>query len=142
LLGSKPHVVQRAAAVLSKRYPQHLVVGQRDGYFDEGMSEDIAGEIRRSAADVVLVAMGNPKQEIWLARHLEATGCKLGFAVGALFDFMAMEVRRAPAWVQTCRLEWLYRLCQEPARLWTRYIVGNPKFLTHVLFQWWSGARI
>jgi alpha-1,3-mannosyltransferase len=89
-----------------------------------------------------LVAMGNPMQEMWLAEHLEATGCRLGFGVGALFDFLSGDVLRAPLWVQSARLEWAYRLIKEPGRLWRRYVLGNPIFLLRVFGQWWSGARV
>jgi alpha-1,3-mannosyltransferase len=86
--------------------------------------------------------MGNPEQELWLRTNFSATGCRLGFAVGALFDFMAGEAQRAPAWVRTARFEWIYRLAQEPRRLWRRYVLGNPVFMLRVLSQWWRGARV
>jgi alpha-1,3-mannosyltransferase len=86
--------------------------------------------------------MGNPKQEIWLMDNLAATGCKLGFGVGALFNFMAGEVPRASLWMQRNGLEWLYRLYKEPRRLWNRYVYGNPQFLLRVIEQWSLGARI
>ena len=94
------------------------------------------------SADVLLVAMGNPKQELFIQEHLAATGCILGIGVGALFDFLAGNVPRATARVQRWRLEWLYRLVQEPRRLAGRYLVGIPVFLTRILRQWWSGARV
>ena len=74
--------------------------------------------------------------------NLSATGCRLGFGVGALFDFLAGEVPRAPAWIQFARLEWAYRLSRDPRRLWRRYLAGNPKFATRAIGQWWSGARV
>jgi alpha-1,3-mannosyltransferase len=103
--------------------------------------EGVVAEIRRAHADVLLVAMGNLEQEVWLADHLAATGCVLGFGVGGLFDFVAGVVPRAPAWVRALRLEWLYRLAQEPRRLWRRYLVGMPVFLFRVARQWIAGAR-
>ena len=69
-------------------------------------------------------------------------GGRLGIGVGALFDFLAGDVPRAPLWVQGWRLEWVYRLLQEPSRLARRYLVGNPLFLRRILGQWWSGARV
>jgi UDP-N-acetyl-D-mannosaminuronic acid transferase (WecB/TagA/CpsF family) len=86
--------------------------------------------------------MGNPKQELFIHDHLGATGCVLGIGVGALFDFLANNVPRAPLRVQKWRLEWLYRLANEPRRLANRYLVGAPLFLTRILQQWWSGARV
>ena len=99
-------------------------------------------KILASRADVLLVAMGNPRQEFWLADHLPSTGCRLGIGVGGLFDFLSGDVARAPVWVRAARLEWCYRLMREPRRLWRRYILGNPIFLMRVLGQWWSGARV
>ena len=96
--------------------------------------------IKSSNADIVLVGMGNPRQELWLAGNLEATGAELGFAVGALFDFVTGHAPRAPSWIRSVRLEWLYRLSQEPSRLAGRYLVGNPLFILRILGQRFSGA--
>ena len=98
--------------------------------------------IRHSGANILLVAMGNPKQELFIQNHLAATGCILGIGVGALFDFLAGNVPRAMPWIQRWRLEWVYRLAQEPRRLAGRYLIGNPLFLIRILRQWWSGSRV
>jgi alpha-1,3-mannosyltransferase len=102
----------------------------RDGYFrDEAQILDVCRAINRSKADVVLVGLGNPLQEQWISRygpHLEA---RLLIAVGALFDFLGGNVRRAPMWIRKARCEWAYRLAQEPRRLLHRYLVGNAVFL-------------
>jgi alpha-1,3-mannosyltransferase len=98
--------------------------------------------IRNARADVLLVAMGNLEQELWLTDHLAETGCVLGFGVGGLFDFMAGAVPRAPQWVRAAHLEWLYRMAQEPRRLWRRYLLGMPIFLLRVVGQWLAGARV
>ncbi len=142
LLGGRPGIAEKAAYCLAQAFPRHSIVGCRDGYF--GRTEDplVAQTIRAARADVLLVAMGNPDQELWLRNNLAASGCRLGFAIGALFDFMAGEAQRAPSWVCAARLEWVYRLGHEPRRLWRRYVLGNPLFLARVLGQWWSGARI
>jgi alpha-1,3-mannosyltransferase len=142
LLGGRRGVAQQAAHTLSSRYRRHQIVGCCDGYFPRGRDAVVAEAIRASHADVVLVAMGNPEQELWLRSNLAATGCRLGFAVGGLFDFLAGNALRAPGWVRAARLEWAYRLAREPQRLWRRYLVGNPVFMLRVLGQWWSGARV
>jgi len=142
LLGSNADVVRRAADVFQAEHPRHAIVGYRSGYFREADEPAIIDEIKNSDADLILVGMGNPRQEIWLAEHLGETGCKLGFAVGALFDFVSGGVMRAPVWVRRCRLEWLFRMCQEPRRLSSRYMLGNPKFIVGILQQWWEGARV
>jgi len=141
LLGARPEVVADAAAALTERFPQHQVVGWRDGYFDLSAEGAIAEQIRRSGADLLLVGMGVPRQELWLARNFEETGCRLGFAVGALFDFLSGRVRRAPLWLRGLRAEWLFRLCLEPRRLWRRYVIGNALFLLRVGRMTAAGRR-
>jgi alpha-1,3-mannosyltransferase len=142
LLGAHPGVAERAAIRLSELCPSHRIVGCHHGHFDPGQVSGVVEVIRKSQADVVLVAMGNPKQELFLQGHLAATGCTLGIGVGALFDFLAGEVPRAASWVQEWRLEWIFRLAQEPRRLARRYFVGNPLFLLRICRQWCSGSRI
>ncbi len=142
-LGSSSGVAERAAArLIAICGGRHRIAGCQNGYSRAGDTMGIRAKIIASQADVVLVAMGNPMQEMWLAENLEAIGCRLGFGVGALFDFLAEDVSRAPPWMRAARLEWLYRLLREPGRLWRRYILGNPIFLMRVLGQWWSGARV
>jgi exopolysaccharide biosynthesis WecB/TagA/CpsF family protein len=141
LLGGQPGVAVAAAGQLAKLAPQHDYVGSCHGYFAKNELPNILAHIRRSGADILLVAMGNPHQETWLNDHLKHTGCRLGFGVGGLFDFMAGVVPRAPMWVQSARIEWAYRLIQQPARLWRRYLVQMPIFLMRVSRQWFAGAR-
>lgn len=128
LLGGRPGVAERAQDRL-KTFGEHDFVGCRDGFFGPDEAEAVAATIRASGATMLLVALGNPIQEIWIARHLEATGVRVAFGIGALFDFMAGEVPRAPAFMRRHGLEWLFRLAIEPRRLFHRYIVGNPAFL-------------
>jgi len=142
LLGSRPGVVERAAEHLSRRFPQHHIVGCHHGHFAKDDAAEINAMIRASNAEIVLVGMGNPKQELWLAENLELTGARLGFAVGALFDFVAGHSRRAPLWMRSIRLEWLYRVIQEPSRLARRYLIGAPVFIFRVLGQWSSRAQV
>ena len=142
LLGGKRGVAERAAKRLSQACPDHSIVGWQDGYFAHGEDVQVAQTIRASHADILLVAMGNPNQEIWLRNNLAATDCLLGFAVGGLFDFLAGEAQRAPVWVRSARMEWVYRLAREPRRLFNRYLLGNPTFMLRILGQWWSGARV
>lgn len=132
-LGAKPGVAAEAARLLTQRIPGLLVCGTRDGYFAPEESDEVAREVARAGAGVVMVAMGNPLQETWLHRHLEATGVRLAVGVGAFLDFSAGVVPRAPSWMNRLWLEWLYRLLQEPRRMWRRYVLGNPLFLARVL---------
>ncbi|KRR14835.1 hypothetical protein CQ12_28625 [Bradyrhizobium jicamae] len=140
LLGAKPGIAAQAGAALKKKYPQHDVVGVEHGYGDL-QSPGLLARIRSCRPSLILVGLGNPAQELWLAKNFDQTGCTLGFGVGALFDFLAGNVSRAPHWVRAARLEWVYRLCLEPRRLAARYLVGNPTFLASIIAHWWSGAR-
>lgn len=132
-LGAKPGVAEEAARRLSSRIHGLQVAGTRDGYFEPAESGEVARAVAATGAGVLMVAMGNPLQEMWLSRHLEATGARLGVGVGAFFDFTAGVVPRAPAWMNRLGIEWVYRLLQEPRRMWRRYVVGNPLFLLRVL---------
>jgi alpha-1,3-mannosyltransferase len=141
LLGGQSAIVDRAARLLSERFTRHQIVGHHHGFFSDGEISVINGLIKQSAANVILVAMGNPKQEIWLAENLEATGAQLGFGVGALFTFMTGEVQRAPAWMRYARIEWIHRLVQEPWRLSRRYLLGIPLFIYRVIRQRFYRSR-
>jgi alpha-1,3-mannosyltransferase len=142
MLGAAPGTAERAGERLSLLAPQHQVVGCHHGYFDAARASEIVDLVRRSGADVVLVALGNPKQELFLREHLAATGCRLGIAVGALFDFLAGNVPRAPSWVRRSRLEWAFRLGMEPRRLAGRYLTGVPLFLLRIFAQFCYGPRV
>lgn len=131
LLGSAPGVAERAATVLAARFPHHRIVGSRDGFFDEAEGGAIARAIKAEDADLVLAGMGQPRQEMWAARHGAASGA-LVMCIGAYLDFTAGVVRRAPEWVQRARLEWVVRLLQEPRRLAGRYLIGNGRFLAGI----------
>jgi exopolysaccharide biosynthesis WecB/TagA/CpsF family protein len=127
-LGGEPGVAELAAERLEQRIQGLRVVDVCHGFTDES-DEMLARRVRDSGATLLVVALGNPLQEIWLDRNLEATGALVGIGVGAFLDFTAGRVRRAPRWMSTLGIEWCFRLLQEPRRLWRRYILGNPLFL-------------
>jgi alpha-1,3-mannosyltransferase len=134
LIGSSHCIVDRAAQVLARSYPHHAIVGWRDGFFLGPQDiEQTCCDILATRADCVLVGMGNPSQELWIDEHGHKTGAKLLIGVGALLDFRAGAVRRAPLWVRKLGCEWIYRLLQEPRRLARRYLIGNVVFLGRVL---------
>lgn len=135
LLGATRVNAEAASVKLSALAGQHNFVVVHDGYFSTAQEPEIVGRIAKLRPDVLLVAMGVPRQELWIARHIDARHCTLPIAVGALLDFLSGTVPRAPLWMRRLRLEWLYRLWIEPGRLWRRYVVGNPVFLWRVLKQ-------
>ena len=120
LYGARPDVVSRTAAVLSARHDVEIC-GFRDGYLSTRETEGLVPIINAVAPDILLVALGNPLQETWLLRNADQLDVPLSLCVGAFFDFAIGAVPRAPLWVRNIRMEWLYRLLREPARLWRRY---------------------
>jgi exopolysaccharide biosynthesis WecB/TagA/CpsF family protein len=141
LLGARHPNADAAAAAFAAMAPQHRYAVIHDGYFSKEEEPAILAEIAALRPDVLLVAMGVPRQEFWIDYNINASHCTLPFAVGALLDFMSGAVPRAPVWVRRMRMEWLYRLANEPARLWRRYVVGNPLFLARVVRQKFGGGK-
>jgi exopolysaccharide biosynthesis WecB/TagA/CpsF family protein len=132
VLGGHPDVLQRAIKEFQRQAPQHEYVGSHHGYFRPDDVPAIVDRIRNLQVDVILVALGTPLQELWLADNFAATQCRLGFSVGGLLDFVSGEKPRAPLWVRRIRMEWVYRLMLEPKRMWRRYVIGNVQFLARV----------
>jgi len=130
LYGARPGVAAEAAPALTRLGPGIDVVGVEDGYGD---AEEVVRRVQAARADVLLVALGNPQQEQWIADNLARLHVRVAIGVGALFDFLAERVPRAPQWMRRARLEWVYRLYREPRRLWRRYVIGNAEFLWHVV---------
>lgn len=129
LFGAASGVAAAAAAAFRRRDPGIEIVGVAPG---DVRRPGLVAQIRAAEPDVLLVALGNPLQELWIAEHLEALDVPVALGVGALFDYLAGRVRRAPRWLRRLRGEWIFRMAIEPRRLWRRYLVGNPEFLWHV----------
>jgi alpha-1,3-mannosyltransferase len=126
-------VAEEAANALERSHGIS-VVGTHHGFFAAEEEDEIAAAIRNSGAQLVLVGMGNPRQEIWAARHIRAIKVPI-LCVGAFLDFSAGRISRAPALMRAMRLEWIYRLVLEPRRMAKRYVTGNLSFLFAVLCQ-------
>lgn len=135
LLGARPGVAAAVADKLRQTYPRLRVLGSDDGYFTAADEAALLARIHAAQPDVLLVAMGAPRQECWIAEHAEALGARVAIGVGGLFDFVAGCVPRAPQWVRELGLEWAYRLLHEPRRLWRRYVIGNLRFLLAIYLQ-------
>ena len=133
MIGAHPKVLKRAAENFRKHAPWHDFIEIADGYFDDSQSDAVMARVRDAKPDILLIAMGSPKQEKWIDRYVGPGHARLVISVGALFDFMAEEVPRASLTVRRLRLEWLHRLIHEPGRLWRRYLLGNPKFMYYIL---------
>ena len=132
-MGSSEKVLSRIKEKAKSLYPNIQVVTYSPPYKAEFSDEDnrtIIEAINNAAPDLLWIGMTAPKQEKWTYEHWDALDihCHVG-TIGAVFDFFAGTARRAPLWWQRHSLEWLYRLCQEPRRMWRRYIIGNTLFL-------------
>ena len=128
--GSAPGVAEAAKEKAEAMYPGLMVVGTHSGYFGDDEEPEIIEKIRASQADLLLVALGVPRQEKWLAAHLARLDVGAAIGVGGTLDVMAGKVKRAPRWMQRARLEWLFRgLCQ-PRRIIR--LAALPRFVRRV----------
>lgn len=136
LLGGRPGIADKAAECLSRRFPSLKIAGAHHGFLREEETSDLLDEINRSGARILIAGMGVPLQEIWIEEHRKhLPEVHLLIAGGAILDFMAGHVRRAPCWMRRVGAEWVFRLLQEPRRLAGRYLQGNVRFLASVLFS-------
>jgi N-acetylglucosaminyldiphosphoundecaprenol N-acetyl-beta-D-mannosaminyltransferase len=137
-LGARPGIAARAAQILTANHSTLQIVGidspPQSTIFD--MEPGMIERIRQAHPDILLVAFGNPKQEKWIHMNLRQMGVPVCIGVGGTFDFIAGEVQRAPLWMQRSGLEWLYRLLQEPRRMWRRYVIDIFQFGRFFLAQW------
>jgi N-acetylglucosaminyldiphosphoundecaprenol N-acetyl-beta-D-mannosaminyltransferase len=146
LLGGRPGVANRTADVLERDHPGVRIVGTFSPLHEELARMDhseILYRIRAAKPDILLVAFGNPKQEKWIWMHRKRLGVPVTMGVGASFDILVGDMKRAPRWMQQCGLEWLMRLAQEPARMAPRYLrdfFGLVKRLPLALFAAWTQA--
>ncbi|WP_028401316.1 WecB/TagA/CpsF family glycosyltransferase [Ectobacillus panaciterrae] len=130
LLGAKPHVVEGAARTIAS-YPGVTVAGYHHGYFKKEEEAAIVEQIQKAQPDILLVALGFPRQEEFIQAYKHELRAKVAVGVGGSFDVWAGEVKRAPKWIQSIHLEWFYRLCSNPSR-WRRQLV-LAEFLKEVL---------
>lgn len=138
-LGAKPSVAELAATRLQQRHPKLRIVGTRDGYFDKTSDSKenraVIEGINAVKPNILVLGMGMPLQEEWLMNNWPLINANVALTGGAVFDYVSGTLQRAPTWMTDNHLEWLGRLVIEPSRLWRRYVVGNPVFLTRVLRQ-------
>lgn len=132
-LGAAPGVAEEAARRLTARYPGLAVAGTHHGYFKPEEEAAVVAAVRRVRPHILLVALGAPRQELWIARHLHQCQAALALGVGGSLDVFAGRVQRAPRWVQAVGLEWLYRLVRQPAR--AGRMLALPRFAARVLLD-------
>jgi N-acetylglucosaminyldiphosphoundecaprenol N-acetyl-beta-D-mannosaminyltransferase len=138
-LGANPGIAERCSKNLQMQFPKLRIVGTQHGYFDKTQyceeNEAVVQMINSSQPDILVVGFGMPAQERWLLENWERIQAHIALPVGAMLDYLAGEVPRAPHWMTDHGLEWLGRLIIEPERLWKRYFFGNPRFFWFILRQ-------
>jgi len=136
--GAGPGVAEEAAAKMRALYPGTQIVGTRDGFFTPAQEPEVVAQIQAARPDIVLVALGIPKQEKWIARHKNALGAAVLVGVGGSFDVFSGRVRRAPPFMQQHGFEWLYRLYKNPRKF--AKVMTLPEFAWLTLRQRFGGA--
>ena len=131
--GSAPGVADKAKAKAEQLYPGIEIVGTRNGFFTAADEPAIIEEIKAAHPDILLAALGVPKQEKWLAKHLDELGVPVAIGVGGTFDVMAGVMKRAPRWMQRAKLEWLFRGMMQPQR--AGRLLALPRFVLKVHAQ-------
>lgn len=136
-LGARPGVAKRASELLTRRHPTLKVVGTYAPPlgFEHDVIENtrVIERVRGASPDVLFVALGAPKEQLWLRQYQIALGVPVSMGIGSSLDYLAGRLMRAPVWMQRAGLEWLYRLAQEPRRLWRRYLIDDPPFAYYLL---------
>ena len=138
LLGGAPGVADRLATALRHRFAELAIAGTCSPPFhplSEGQEEDLLETINRAAPDIVWVGLSTPKQEQWMHRHRDRLKAAVLLGVGAAFDIHSGSRSQAPAWMRENGWEWLFRLIQEPRRLWRRYLLHGPQFLFYIVLE-------
>ena len=139
LYGARPDTLQQLEERLCSKYVGLTIAGSYAPPFRNLTPQeeaDIERQVVASGADLLFVGLSTPKQEKWMHSHRDSLGGVTMIGVGAAFDFHAGRTRQAPLWMQRNGLEWFFRLCVEPGRLWRRYLLTTPRFIPLWLKQW------
>jgi N-acetylglucosaminyldiphosphoundecaprenol N-acetyl-beta-D-mannosaminyltransferase len=134
LLGAREEVVAKVAGLLQAR--QLKLAGWRNGYWTPAEEPAVAAQVAAARPDILFVALSSPKKELFLREWKNVMQVPFVMGVGGAFDVLAGVTKRAPRWLQRCGLEWLYRLAQEPRRLWRRYLIEDMAFVGMVWREW------
>ena len=136
LLGARQDVVAKTVDVLKVKYPKLQLAGWRNGYWSASEEHVVVQDIKNVRPDVLCMAVGSPKQELFLGKWKKEMQVPFVMGVGGSFDVTAGVLKRAPKWMQDSGLEWLFRLAQEPRRLWRRYLKEDMAFFRLVWREW------
>lgn len=142
LLGGKPGIATLAAAAMCAAHPALRIAGTRHGYWSDSEEDGLIAEINASGAAILLVGLGVPLQEEWVRRVRHRLSARVVMGVGGLFDYYSGAIPRAPLLMRRAGCEWIWRLLQEPRRLFSRYILGNPLFLLAAAAHAWREREL
>lgn len=132
--GGKEEVVKQVVEKYKKKYFKEIIAGYRNGYFSKEEEPQIACQIAESNAQILFVGISSPIKENFLNTYKNVfSNVNFIMGVGGSFDVVSGKIKRAPLWMQKAGLEWLFRLIQEPKRMWKRYLIGNSKFIYLVI---------
>lgn len=132
LFGARNGVVTQAGVAIQSMFPSLRIAGCANGFLEPEDEAAVIEDMKRKKPDIVLVGLGSPRQEQWIEEHGAEIGAAVCLAVGGLFDFLAGKFRRAPRWMRSLGLEWLYRFLQDPKTKWDRVFIEIPGFLLAV----------
>lgn len=134
-LGAQDEIVRRAATQVRKRYPELRILGTHNGFFPKTSeaSQGVVSAINEARPDILLLGMSMPVEEQWVWEYRNRLQAGIIVLGSGCFEWLAGRVKSAPRWVSAIYCEWLFRLLQEPRRLWRRYLIGNPLFLFRIL---------
>lgn len=133
LLGSTADSLAQAIINIRELYPDIQIAGSHHGHISDLEGEVVSQSIAKLNVDVLIVGMGMPLQEEWILRYYDRLNARIILNGGSCLDYVSGFKKRCPAWMGLMGLEWVYRLLQEPRRLWKRYLLGNPLFLYRVI---------
>jgi len=131
--GAKEEIVKKVVDKYSQAYSPDIIAGYRNGYYSKEQEPEIAQQIADSKADILFVAITSPKKEIFINTYKDIIKTPFIMGVGGSFDVVSGMTKRAPKWMQRSGLEWLYRVMQEPGRMWKRYLITNTQFIGLVI---------
>jgi N-acetylglucosaminyldiphosphoundecaprenol N-acetyl-beta-D-mannosaminyltransferase len=132
-LGASEEIIRKTVDTYTHKYSKDIIAGYYHGYFKEKDEKKIVDLINHSHADILFIGMPSPKKEYFINKHFQTLNCYLIMGVGGSFDIVAGKFSRAPVWMQKSGFEWLYRLLQEPGKMWKRYLYTNSMFIWLVI---------
>ena len=128
LFGAQENILSECRNNIEKKFPKIVIAGSRNGYYRPEEEKDIFDLINKANPDILFLGMSSPKKELFFESYRHKLNARYILGVGGYFDIISGHIRRAPQWMQDTGLEWLFRLIQEPRRLWKRYLIGIFQF--------------